>query len=132
MSRALCLILALLLCGFTVVRDPNVVAPIRWASSSVTVAIHQSDRWVAVSARRSLPGHTFAVDVTPVEPRYPFSGGTPADGETYRVALARELTKDLQFSRAAVNYIWKEFFSLALVEPARDGGLCGHRRDRYR
>ncbi len=56
--------------------------------------------------------------ITNVEPRYPFSGGKPADGETYRAALARELTADFQFARALVNYIWKEFFGLGLVEPA--------------
>ena len=55
--------------------------------------------------------------VTNVEPRYPFSGGKPAPGESYREALAREVTGDFQFARAAVNYIWKEFFGLAFVEP---------------
>ncbi len=52
-----------------------------------------------------------------VKPRYPFSGDVPGEGETYRAALAREVTADPQFARALVNYIWKEFFSLALVEP---------------
>ena len=38
-------------------------------------------------------------------------------GESDREALARLLTADMQFSRAIVNYIWKEFFSRGIVEP---------------
>ncbi len=52
-----------------------------------------------------------------IAPKYPFSGRGPQPGENYRVALARELTADPQFARAIVNYIWKEFFVVALVEP---------------
>ena len=52
-----------------------------------------------------------------VTPKYPFSGGEPAPGENYRVALAREIVQDVQFSRALVNYLWKEFFGIGLVEP---------------
>lgn len=52
-----------------------------------------------------------------IAPKYPFSGRGPQPGENYRVALARELTADPQFARAIVNYIWKEFFVIALVEP---------------
>lgn len=53
-----------------------------------------------------------------VTPEYPFSAGKPKQGENYRVALAREVISDFQFSRAAVNYIWKEFMTKAFVEPA--------------
>lgn len=52
-----------------------------------------------------------------VAPRYPFTGKKPSSGEPYRAALARELTADPQFARAAVNYIWAELFSRGLVEP---------------
>ncbi|MGK2857696.1 MAG: DUF1549 domain-containing protein [Thermoanaerobaculia bacterium] len=38
-------------------------------------------------------------------------------GESYRAAFARHLTSDRQFSRAAVNYLWKELFHLGIVEP---------------
>ncbi|MEX2261089.1 MAG: DUF1549 domain-containing protein [Bryobacteraceae bacterium] len=55
---------------------------------------------------------------TRVAPVYPFSGGSPNPSENYRVALAREVTSDFQFSRAIVNYIWKEFFTRGIVEPA--------------
>jgi hypothetical protein len=53
-----------------------------------------------------------------VTPAYPFGGGAPAAGETYREGLARLLSADRQFARAIVNYVWKEFFSRGLVEPA--------------
>jgi phosphopantetheinyl transferase (holo-ACP synthase) len=43
-----------------------------WVSGPVSLAISQCERYVAVSARPSTPGHTFAVDVEPIEPRYPF------------------------------------------------------------
>jgi hypothetical protein len=52
-----------------------------------------------------------------VSPSYPFNGNTLKAGEDYRDALAREVTTDFQFARAAVNYVWKEFFGLGLVDP---------------
>ncbi|MDX1981814.1 MAG: DUF1549 domain-containing protein [Bryobacteraceae bacterium] len=52
-----------------------------------------------------------------VAPEYPFSGATPASGESRRVALARFITTDAQFARSAVNRIWKEFMVKAFVEP---------------
>jgi uncharacterized protein DUF1549/uncharacterized protein DUF1553 len=51
---------------------------------------------------------------TPTNPQ----GGAPADGEGYRAALARLVTEDPQFARAAVNYLWKELFRAGIVEPA--------------
>jgi hypothetical protein len=53
-----------------------------------------------------------------IAPVYPFTGRGPASGEQHRVAVAREVTGDFQFARAAVNYIWKQFFGLGIVEPA--------------
>jgi hypothetical protein len=50
-------------------------------------------------------------------PVYPFTGKGPNPGEDYREALARQVTSDFQFARATVNYIWKEFFALGLVDP---------------
>jgi len=53
-----------------------------------------------------------------VAPEYPFNGGgTPNPGEPYRSALARFITSDIQFSRATVNYVWKEFFGRGIVDP---------------
>ncbi len=50
-------------------------------------------------------------------PVYPFGGGSPGAGESRREALGRLLTEDIQFSRAIVNYVWREFFSRGIVEP---------------
>jgi hypothetical protein len=52
-----------------------------------------------------------------ITPGYPFGGQTPANGEEYRTALARIVTSDFQFSRAAVNYIWAQFFGRGIVDP---------------
>lgn len=52
-----------------------------------------------------------------VSPEYPFNGKKPAGNESYRGALAREITNDVQFARATVNYIWKEFFGRGIVDP---------------
>ena len=53
-----------------------------------------------------------------VSPAYIFNNRSPALGDNYRESLAKEVTGDLQFARTAVNYIWKEFFVLGIVEPA--------------
>ena len=55
--------------------------------------------------------------MTVVAPSYPFTNRGPANGEAWRMALGREITSDFQFSRTAVNYIWKEFFNRGIVEP---------------
>ena len=52
-----------------------------------------------------------------VPPAYIFNGDTPRSGENYRQALARALTGDVQFARAAVNYIWEQFFGRGIVDP---------------
>lgn len=60
-----------------------------------------------------------------IAPEYPFGeGGRPRAGENYRAALARILTADIQFSRATVNYLWKEFFGRGIVEPANQFDLA--------
>jgi hypothetical protein len=51
---------------------------------------------------------------TPTNPQ----GGTPLPGENYRAAMGRIVTADPQFARAGVNYLWKEMFTLGIVEPA--------------
>jgi hypothetical protein len=55
---------------------------------------------------------------TTIAPRYIFNGGGLQDGENRRQALARWLTADRQFARAAVNYLWEELMVEALVSPA--------------
>lgn len=52
-----------------------------------------------------------------IAPLFMFSGRGAKPGENYRVAFAREVTTDFQFSRAAVNYMWSQFFGKGIVEP---------------
>jgi uncharacterized protein DUF1553 len=60
-----------------------------------------------------------------ITPSYPFqtsgaipTGGGTSSGETYRATIGRLITNDLQFSRAAVNYIWEKFMVEAFVSPS--------------
>lgn len=53
-----------------------------------------------------------------VEPAYPFAGTATVSGDLrLREQLGFHLTSDPQFARAAVNYIWQQFFSRGIVEP---------------
>ena len=52
-----------------------------------------------------------------VTPTYLFSGNQAASGENHRQALAREVTSDFQFARAAVNRLWTHFFTVGIVDP---------------
>ena len=52
-----------------------------------------------------------------VPPQYIFNGNAPTAGENYRAALARNVTGDFQFARAAVNYLWAYFFGQGIVDP---------------
>lgn len=52
-----------------------------------------------------------------VSPAYMFTGEQPRAGEAYRDAYGRMLTADRQFARATVNYLWREMFGIAIVEP---------------
>ena len=54
---------------------------------------------------------------TNASPAFILTGETPRPGEPLRDAYGRMLTAHDQFSRAAVNYVWKEMFGLAIVEP---------------
>lgn len=55
--------------------------------------------------------------VRTITPSYLFGGAKPASGEDYRAALARIVTADPQFARAAVNYIWAALFGRGIVDP---------------
>ena len=65
----------------------------------------------------SPPGLT---SISPAYPRTPLApaGGAPGNGEGFRQALGRLVTSDPQFARAAVNSVWKELFTVGIVEPA--------------
>ncbi len=52
-----------------------------------------------------------------VPPQYIFNGDAPQPGESHRAALARNVTGDFQFARAAVNYLWAQFFGRGIVDP---------------
>jgi len=67
------------------------------------------------SARQPING----VNVVP--PRNPFSpapGTGISTGEGRRQAIARQITSDIQFSRAIVNYVWEKFMGEAFVSPS--------------
>ena len=67
------------------------------------------------SARQPMNG------VNTVQPRNPFltaTGSGIATGETRRQGIARQITADLQFSRATVNYVWEKFMVEAFVSPS--------------
>jgi len=64
-------------------------------------------------ARRPISG------VNMIPPNNPFANGSAIQaGESRRQALAREITGDIQFSRAIVNYIWQKFMVEAFVSPS--------------
>ena len=41
----------------------------------------------------------------------------PRPAQDYRAALAQNVTGDFQFARAAVNFMWAEFFGVGIVDP---------------
>ncbi len=57
-------------------------------------------------------------------PKYLFGTTTIGTSENRRQALARLMTADPQFARAAVNYIWEEMMVEALVSPSNTFDLA--------
>jgi hypothetical protein len=57
---------------------------------------------------------------TTVNPAFLFTGEQPRTGEAWRDAYGRILTAQPQFAIATVNYLWKELFTLGIVEPANN------------
>jgi hypothetical protein len=53
-----------------------------------------------------------------VPPAYLWGGQSPSSGTNYRVALGQYVTSDFQFARATVNFMWKQFFGIGIVDPA--------------
>jgi len=65
--------------------------------------------------------------VSVIAPKNPFSTATGSGaltGESRRQAIAREITGDIQFSRAAVNYVWEKFMVQAFVTPSNTFDLA--------
>jgi hypothetical protein len=52
-----------------------------------------------------------------VPPQYILTGASPEPGDDYRTSLANAMTGDMQFARAAVNYLWAYFFGRGIVDP---------------
>ena len=52
-----------------------------------------------------------------IAPAYLWGGQSAASGQSYRASLAQYVTSDFQFARAAVNYMWAQFFGIGLVDP---------------
>jgi Protein of unknown function (DUF1549)/Protein of unknown function (DUF1553) len=69
------------------------------------------------------PGPRPARSGGPYSPRYMFSGEAPGDGK-WRDELARLITSDRQFARAAVNYLWADFFKYGIVDPPNGWDLA--------
>ncbi len=61
--------------------------------------------------RAPVSGKNFAA------PAFVLSGAKPKDGDNWRNSLATMVVSDFQFARATVNYIWREFMTLPLVDP---------------
>jgi hypothetical protein len=59
----------------------------------------------------------------PFQPVYMFSGATPASNN-WRTELAKLITNDRQFARAAVNYLWAELFTVGIVDPPDNWDLA--------
>ncbi len=57
-------------------------------------------------------------NVSNVPPKYILTGEVPVANESRRPALARMITADKQFARAAVNYVWEKLMVEALVSPS--------------
>ncbi len=95
--------------------DPNQVngTPYYWR---VLDGVTYRGDYTLGSTTGNRPARTPVGTTRVVTPVY-MDGSTPKAGENYRVALARMITSDPQFARAAVNYIWKQFMGKAFVEP---------------
>lgn len=111
--------------------DPNVSTPYYWSVLDNLPRI-RSDYMANTTtgnrpARckdnvRPAPGEACAA-TEEIHPQY-LDGESPGSGGNYRDFLARKVTGDVQFARAAVNYIWAEFFTRGLVSPTNQFDLA--------
>jgi hypothetical protein len=53
-----------------------------------------------------------------VRPKFILNDASPTGTTNYRQFLAQQLTSDIQFARATVNYVWEYFFGIGLVTPS--------------
>jgi hypothetical protein len=89
--------------------------PYYWTVADNTKAAHVDYPLNTTTGNR--PARQPSGTETSVAPVYFFNNDTPHSGESYRQALARNITGDMQFARATVNYFWAYFFGVGLVDP---------------
>lgn len=90
--------------------DPNIYY---W-----TVGLNRNGTYALNTTTGNRPPRQPVSGARVVAPVYPFGDAMTANaGESLRTAAARLVTSDFNFSRATVNYIWKELMVRGLVEP---------------
>ncbi len=94
--------------------NPDVFVPYYWGIAT-NPAIRNDYTLNTTTGNR--PARNPMGTQTTVPPTYLFTGVKPAAGEDYRTVFAREVVADPLFPKAAVNYVWEQFFGLALVTP---------------
>jgi hypothetical protein len=75
-------------------------------------------------ARQPSNGVSVIPPKDPFAPAIPFGSGSGTAGQTRREALAQDITGNIQFSRAIVNYIWEKFMVQAFVSPSNTFDLA--------
>src|SRR5438552_2815412 len=76
-------------------------------------------------ARQPINGVSIISPRNPFTANVPFGGGAAiAPGQTRRQALANDITSNIQFSRAIVNYVWEKFMVQAFVSPSNTFDLA--------
>ncbi len=94
--------------------DPtNTASPRLWY---INDAAYKTDYALNTTTGNRPPRQPIGTTKT-VAPVYPFTGNGPNSGEGYRQSLARQVTSDMQFARAAVNYVWAAYFGMGIVDP---------------
>jgi hypothetical protein len=104
----------------TWVKSVKIIDPANPANNNLyywTLASYTTD-YALNTTTGNRPARTPVGTLKVLTPSYLFNGGgTPNPGEDYRAALARLVTADPQFARAAVNYIWAHLFQVGIVDP---------------
>ena len=95
--------------------NPDNFVPYYWSISTDPRIIRD---YTLNTTTGNRPARQGATPTTTVAPAYLFNGNKPSSVDDYRPAFAREIVADPLFAKAAVNYLWEHFFSLALVTPA--------------